>query len=125
MTATVDDVRNAIRTRMAVLGWANVDLARAADIDPGTVGDFLNGKVNWPQRPKRTAMEKALGWEMGTMDAMRHGGAVVPDEESLAGVLLDLPEEAYSDLAPAEREEAISAAKAAFMQRAREIRGRP
>ena len=50
--------------------------------------------------------------------------AVTGAQDDPGNVMLDLPEEAYSDLAPHERAEAIAAAKAAFLQRAREIRGK-
>lgn len=48
------------------------DLSRSAGIDPGTLGDFLDGH-RWPKAPTQGKIERALGWEPGTIAAVRAG----------------------------------------------------
>lgn len=48
------------------------DLSRSAGIDPGTLGDFLDGH-RWPKAPTQGKIERALGWEPGTIAAARAG----------------------------------------------------
>lgn len=114
----------AVRDRMASLRIEPRDLARAAPADPDTVGDFLEGR-RWPRLTTLAKLDVALGWGPGTIDRLSRGhepADVSPVEEALAGVLLDVTEEAYADLSPAERDEAVAAAKMTFLERARQIR---
>lgn len=48
------------------------DLATAAEINPDTASDFLNGK-RWPQRATLAKIETALSLPPGLLDAMRRG----------------------------------------------------
>lgn len=54
-------------------GWGIGELATQADVDPGTVGDFL-GARRWPQLKTRGALERALGWPAGSISRIAEGG---------------------------------------------------
>lgn len=58
--------RQAVLGAMAANGWNPARLADEADIDYGTVGDFLNGK-RWPKVATQGKIERALGWTPGTL----------------------------------------------------------
>ncbi len=72
-----DEARAAIRTavtaEMTHRGWNIGNLAQVAEIDPNTVGDFLNGS-RWPQIKTLGRVERALEWPGGTVAAMLAGG---------------------------------------------------
>jgi transcriptional regulator with XRE-family HTH domain len=126
--ADPDPVRSAITRRMTDLGWNTADLAREAGVDPGTVGDFLNGKIRSPQRATRAAISRALGWDADAIDQLRAGNpdaatTVRPTVEDAAHVMLDLPDEALHGLSEVEKEEVRAAARLAALAKAREIRG--
>lgn len=111
---------------MAELRLSIAELARRADVDQGTVGDFLNGK-RWPRSDTRGAIETALEWQAGAIGSLAEGqlpyvGPEVQDPDG--GVLLDLPDEALAGLSDLEREEVLAAAKETALRKAREIRGR-
>lgn len=55
-------------------GWNTKDLAGAADVDPATVADFLRAS-RWPRNVTRAAIEKALGWPVGSIAQIAQGGA--------------------------------------------------
>lgn len=63
---------NAVAARMAHLEWNNAQLVAIADVDPGTIGDFLNHK-RWPKIGTQGKIEKALGWTLGTLRAIAAG----------------------------------------------------
>lgn len=52
-------------------------LADKAEVDPGTVGDFLNGS-RWPKVRTQGRLEKALGWPAGTIHQIAQGAQVSP-----------------------------------------------
>lgn len=54
-------------------GW----LCERADLDPGTVGDFLAG-TRWPKSRTQGRIEKALGWPAGTIHQIGGGTPVDP-----------------------------------------------
>lgn len=132
-------VRANVSSEMSTRGWNVVDLARAARIDVGTAGDFLNGS-RWPQRATQNRIEEAVDWHLGTIYNWEHGlpGSARPedyerlghhretvaDEQQDVGVLLSMPPEALEGLGPAEREEVIAAARLSGLRAAREIRRR-
>lgn len=130
------DTDGRARSRLAVqdvlveLGLGPYEFARKADVDPGTLTDFLAGK-RWPQPATRKKISLALGWPPQGIDMIARGEPLPGSAEETvgtldqdAGVLLSLPPGALDDLSPADREEAISAAKATLLERAREIRRR-
>jgi transcriptional regulator with XRE-family HTH domain len=120
---TQDRAREAVRTAMGQKGMSNKELAQAAGVDEGTVGDFLNGK-RWPRPGNLVKLDTALGWDAGTIARVGTGGAVPnvrPDRDD-PGVLLDIAADAYADLSPEEREEADAVAKASWLEKARQIR---
>ena len=59
---------------MAYLQWNNAQLVTATGADPGTIGDFLNGK-RWPKIGTQGKIEQAIGWVPGTLRAISAGGA--------------------------------------------------
>src|SRR5690348_3721114 len=64
-------------------GMSNASLAREAGVDTGTVGDFLNGS-RWPYAPTLAKLDRALGFEIGTLERMAEeepppgGGETLP-----------------------------------------------
>lgn len=120
---TREAARQAVRDALATANRSNAQLARDAGVDVGTINDFTAG-LRWPRLNTLMKLDKALGWSVGTIDRLSRGGevSVSAQEDALPGVLLDLSPDVYGDLDPAEREEAISAAKVTFLERARQIR---
>ena len=121
-------VRERVQDEMTRRSWSNADLARAASVDAGTVGDFLAG-TRWPKGVTRGKIAGALGWTPESLDRLERGeeprsAESVSDQPQDAGVLLNLPPGAFDGLSLADQEEALAAAKAALLERAREIRRR-
>ncbi len=84
---------NAVRTvasALAVMGWTNVRLASEAKVDPKTINDFLAGR-RWPQRMTRGRIERALGWELGVIQAQAE--STVPPVEMSPGAFMTVTEE--------------------------------
>lgn len=90
-----DAARNAATVEMAARGWETIDLARAAGIDPGTAGDFLNG-TRWPRLTSLSKIETAFGWDLGKLTRLAAGSDVSPNAHD--DVLLDLPKSAIKGL---------------------------
>jgi hypothetical protein len=59
--------------------WTRTGFAQEAQLDPGTLSDFLEGR-RWPQGPTRAKIEKRLGWPPGALDDLAAG-------QSLSGIL--------------------------------------
>lgn len=68
---------HAVAAWMAHQEWNNTQLVAATGADPGTIGDFLNGK-RWPKIGTQGKIEKALSWPAGTLRSIASGGPV-PD----------------------------------------------
>lgn len=89
MEGDVQRAAAAVKARLAQLGWNAADLARQSGIDPGTVGPFLRGKRS-PRTATLTALEKAIGWEPGTIERAAQGQSIhveaVPDTADAASV---------------------------------------
>jgi hypothetical protein len=73
---------DAVAARMAHLEWNNTQLVAATGVDPGTIGDFLNGK-RWPKLGTQGKIESALDWRPGTLRSIAAGG---PAPDPSAGV---------------------------------------
>lgn len=73
---------DAVAARMAHLEWNNTQLVAATGVDPGTIGDFLNGK-RWPKLGTQGKIETALDWRPGTLRSIASGG---PAPDPTAGV---------------------------------------
>lgn len=74
------DIAAAARAIEAALGrrsWNQIDLARAAELDPGTLYDFMSGR-RWPQARTRGKIEDALGMEHGDLARIAAGETVGP-----------------------------------------------
>jgi hypothetical protein len=50
-------------------------LVEQTGVDPGTIGDFLNG-VRWPKLSTQGKIEAAVGWEPGTIRRIGNGADV-------------------------------------------------
>lgn len=74
---------DAVAARMAHLEWNNTQLVAATKADPGTIGDFLNGK-RWPKLGTQGKIERALDWPAGTLRMIAAGGPA-PDPDSGSG----------------------------------------
>jgi len=74
---------HAVAAWMAQHEWNNTHLVTKADADPGTIGDFLNGK-RWPKIGTQGRIEKALGWTPGTLRSIALGGPA-PDFSTTVG----------------------------------------
>ncbi|WP_183407627.1 hypothetical protein [Nocardioides marmoriginsengisoli] len=74
---------DAVAAWMAHLEWNNTQLVAATNADPGTIGDFLNGK-RWPKIGTQGRIERALGWPAGTLRTIAAGGPA-PDPAATVG----------------------------------------
>lgn len=63
---------DAVASWMAEREWNISQLVAATGADPGTIGDFLNGK-RWPKIGTQGKIEKALAWPPGTLRAIARG----------------------------------------------------
>lgn len=133
MTDTEPAGRAAVRARinreMAAQRLTISGLADKAGINRDTLSNWLSGK-SWPRTAGRASVEHALGLPEGELDALEAGAAQVgrsvgqsAESDRVSAMTVTLAGSAIGDLAPTEREEVIAAAKAAALQRIREIRG--
>lgn len=67
----------AVEAAMGERGWDVADMVRGIGVDPGTLRDFLNGQ-RWPRTSTRGKIERALGWESGTIRAIAEGVGQAP-----------------------------------------------
>jgi len=77
----------AIEVALGQRGWNQIDLARAAEVDPGTLYDFMAGR-RWPQVRTRSRIETSLEMEPGTIARIAAGETVGPRPQDAAP---DLP----------------------------------
>lgn len=79
MAQTADQQRatQAVAAWLAAHGRNNAWLVAKTGLDSGTVGDFLNGK-RWPKIGNQGKVERALGWEPGTIRAVANGDPPPP-----------------------------------------------
>lgn len=98
MTQTVgqDLARKTVLTRMSQLRLNAADVARRAEVDPKTVGAFLEGK-RWPQRSTRAAISESVEWPAEYVDLLAAGTldpttALVTNEESRTDDLMTYAE---------------------------------
>lgn len=75
---------DAVAARMAHLEWNNTQLVAATGADPGTIGDFLNGK-RWPKLGTQGKIERALDWPAGTLRTIAAGGPAPEPSVGSAG----------------------------------------
>lgn len=86
-TKNQERAARAVAARMAYLEWNNAQLVAATGSDPGTIGDFLNGK-RWPKIGTQGKIERALGWSPGTLRDIAAGGPA-PDPDHVGGASED------------------------------------
>ena len=67
-----DRARQAVAAELAARQRNPSWLTREAGIDPGTLADFLAGH-RWPKTATQGRIERALGWEPGTVNAIANG----------------------------------------------------
>ncbi|ACZ29635.1 hypothetical protein Xcel_0596 [Xylanimonas cellulosilytica DSM 15894] len=118
-----DRARVAVAAAITQRGKSPTAAAGEMGIDQMTLLGFVNGD-RWPRAQKRTAIEQWLGWAPGAIDDIVRG-APSPDDSATvtAGrVHLDVRAGDYTDLAPAELNEAVTVATASFLERVRQIR---
>lgn len=89
------------RGRAAQMGLSNAEVARRAQLDPATVGDFFSGK-RWPRVATLNKIEVVIGLESGSLEAAVEGrelsGADVSDVQTLAVTVPDsVPLESLSE----------------------------
>jgi transcriptional regulator with XRE-family HTH domain len=63
----------AVAAAAGELGWSQTQLAQRAEVDSGTLGDFLAGR-RWPRNTTQAKVERALGWPSGTIAQIATGG---------------------------------------------------
>lgn len=64
--------RREVRRAVAATGMTRLAFADRAGVDPGTLGDFLDGK-RWAQAPTQRKIEKALKWPAGQISELELG----------------------------------------------------
>lgn len=86
----------AVIARREARGLSQLALARKAGIDPKTLRALETG-TRWPQGKNRAAVERALGWRLGALEAIREGLDAALSVENphsadaiIAGVVEDL-----------------------------------
>lgn len=67
-----DRARQAVSAELAARQRNPLWLTQQAGIDAGTLADFLGGS-RWPKTATQGKIERALGWEPGTINAIAHG----------------------------------------------------
>ena len=94
--AARETARQAVAARMAELRLSLRGMSEAtaspeeSGIDTGTMGDFLVGK-RWPRLETQGRIEQAIGWPVGSINAIARGGPVpavggsVQDQEATKG----------------------------------------
>lgn len=70
-------VGEAIVQERLKLGMDQIELARAAEVDPKTLR-ALERDERWPREGNRARIERALGWAPGSLEALRDGGEPTP-----------------------------------------------
>lgn len=73
---------DAVAAWMAARRRNNAWLVDVSNADPGTIGDFLNGR-RWPKLGTQGRIEAALGWPSGTIRQIGNGADV--DIDALVG----------------------------------------
>ncbi|QAY70053.1 hypothetical protein [Xylanimonas protaetiae] len=114
----------AVRTAISERDFTPTAAAQAAGLADVTVLDFLRGK-KWPRAKSLSRLEQWLGWPVGAINRIVDGGKIPNASEAVStDGQLQLPLKAgdYTDLAPGELTEALTAAAATFMERVRSIR---
>lgn len=108
-----DKLGDRIRAARERLGMTQAELGQAVGAARETVGNWELGVTS--PRNKMGKLREVLGENLD--------GNVAPVDQD-GGMLLSLPPGVLDGLSPADREEVIAAAKAALLERAREIRRR-
>lgn len=119
-----DDVRRELAQEIAERQWTKLDLANAAGLDQGTIGDFLNGKTQRMQQVTRRRLEESLGWPAHRIDELmsRPAGPVTTVLLSDDRHLVALPRGWDDGLTPVQRAARLARAEAAFFE---ELGGAP
>lgn len=113
-----DDVRRELATEMVARGWSKAALSREANVDPGTIGDFLNGKTQRLHSTTAQRLEHAVDWPAGRVDELMS----VPAGPATTVLLSDdrhlvaLPRGWDEGLSPVQRGARLARAEAAFFE---------
>lgn len=81
------EVAALVKARMKELGMTQGRLQAAAKVDPKTLRALLDGE-RWPQEENRLKFEKALGWQVGSIQEIRAGNDPTPIEPEPESPLL-------------------------------------
>jgi transcriptional regulator with XRE-family HTH domain len=99
MRTSADRLRKYIRAEREKRGWTQGDLADAAGVARNTVAHLERGGLL--REGKEAAIEEALNWTLGSIDAIRNDQeptprrqpqATDPEEQRIADMLTDLDE---------------------------------
>lgn len=74
---------DAVARELARRQWSRADLKTESGSDPETIQKFLDGE-RWPQDKTRAKIEKALGWEPGSIRLISLGRDIPSTTESVA-----------------------------------------
>jgi hypothetical protein len=86
-----DRARQAVSAELAARQRNPLWLTQAAGIDAGTLADFLGGS-RWPKTSTQGKIERAIGWQPGTINAIAHGAPAPEPAGMAAGGDQDLDE---------------------------------
>lgn len=124
--------RDAVRRRLTALHWSQREAAKRADVTPNTLGDYLNGSTQFPDRMTLSKIESALSWPVGTIPRIWEGHL---DEEDITRLVesplvatelpravVHFPSSALEGLSESEIAEAEAFAIATGLARLREIK---
>lgn len=97
MRTPAERVRKYIRARREQLKWSQTDLAReAGGISRTTVKSLEDGSAL--REGKEAAIETALGWQIGSIDAIRQGGEPTMAERSRIPTIGEVPDMTAAEL---------------------------
>lgn len=85
---------DAVAAEMARRGWNKADLAAAAEVDYGTISDFLAYERR-AQGRTQAALERALGWSPGTYRRLALGA--IDEPEPAVGTVTPGPQDEWSE----------------------------
>lgn len=117
----------AVIDELATRNWTPRHLQAEADVDAKTMDGFLASRT-WPQRMTRARIEKALGWQVGTLEDLAAGinPPPPPGEPAYPGMTAEEAIDAAVDLTDDERaylKQQLSVARVAFGQSPSQPRG--
>ncbi len=68
-----DEARRAVDRRIIESGFSRAKVAREAGVSVTTLKNFLTPGGSWPRSEKLAAIERAIGWEIGSVVRIANG----------------------------------------------------